>query len=267
MSELSIQELEKVAEAYENLLAPTLFAEWPHRLVDAADIGYGQDVVDVACGTGILARVLAERVGPNGSVSGVDLNPGMLAVAQRISPGITWREADVEALPYEDERFDAVLCQFGLMLFPAPEAALREMTRVLRSGGCLAVAVFGSLEDLPTYAAIADVYERLVDKSVGDALRMPFSMGDPDKLASLFASAGISSAKITTHKGRARFSSVVNMILADVKGWFPFAGIELDQDTIEAVSKEAEIALKPFRNASGAVEFPVQAHIITGSKP
>lgn len=266
MSKLSIQELEKVAEAYESLLAPALFAEWPHRLADAADIGDGQNVVDVACGTGILARVLAERVGPDGSVSGVDLNPGMLAVARRISPGISWREADVEALPYEDESFDAALCQFGLMLFPAPEAALHEMKRVLRPGGRLAVAVFGALEELPAYAAIADVYERLVDKSVGDALRRPFSMGDTDKLASLFTSAGISSAKISTHKGRARFSSVENMVLADVKGWFPFAGIALDQDIIEAVSKEAGIAVKPFSSSSGAVEFPVQAHIVTGSK-
>ena len=266
MSELSIQELEKVAEAYENLLAPALFAQWPDRLADAADIGDGQAVLDVACGTGILTRVLAERVGSDGSVSGVDLNSGMLAVARRISPGITWHEADVEALPYEDGSFDAVLCQFGLMLFPAPEAALREMKRVLRSGGCLAVAVFGSLKDLPAYDAIADVYERLVDKSVGDALRMPFSMGDTDRLASLFAIAGIRSTNITTHMGRARFASVENMILADVKGWFPFAGIELDQDTIDAVSKEAEIALKPFRSFSGAVECPVQAHIATGSK-
>ncbi|WP_168709026.1 class I SAM-dependent methyltransferase [Onishia niordana] len=266
MSELNIQELEKVAEAYENLLAPALFAQWPHRLADAADVDDGQDVLDVACGTGILARTLAERVGPDGSVSGVDLNPGMLAVARRISPGIIWSEADVETLPYEDESFDAVLCQFGLMLFRAPEVVLQEMKRVLRSGGCLTVAVFGSLEDVPAYAAIADVYERLLDKSVGDALRMPFSMGDTDRLASLFDSAGISSTKVSTHKGRARFSSVENMILADVKGWFPFAGIELDQDTIEAVIKEAEIALKPFRSASGAVGFPVQAHIVTGSK-
>ena len=266
MSELSIQELEEVAEAYESLLAPALFAEWSHRLADAADIRDRQNVVDVACGTGILTRVLAERVGPDGSVSGVDLNPGMLAVARRISPGITWHKADVEALPFEDESFDAVLCQFGLMLFPAPEAALQEMKRVLRPGGCLAVAVFGSLENVPAYAAIADVYERLVGKSVGDALRMPFSMGDTDRLKSLFASAGISSANISTRKVFARFSDVESMVLADVKGWFPFAGIELDQDTIEAVSNEAEIALKPFRSASGAVEFPVQAYIVTGSK-
>ncbi|MGF1528534.1 MAG: methyltransferase domain-containing protein [Candidatus Competibacterales bacterium] len=266
MSELSIQELKKVAEAYESLLAPALIAEWPHRLADAAGIGDGQDVLDVACGTGMLTRVLAKRVGPAGTVSGVDINPGMLAVAERISPGITWHEANAEALPYEDESFDAVLCQFGLMLFPAPVAALQEMRRVLRPGGCLAVAVFGSLEDIPACAAIADVYERLIGKSVGDALGMAFSMGDIDGLASLFVSAGIRSAKIVTQKGQAHFPNVEGMILADVKGWFPFAGIELDQATVDAVSNEAETALKPFTRSNGTVEFSVQAHIVTGSK-
>ena len=266
MSELSIQELENVAQAYENLLAPALFAEWPHRLADAADIREGQNVLDVACGTGMLARVLAELVRQEGSVSGVDLNPGMLAIARRIAPGIDWREAEAEALPYDDESFDAVLCQFGLMLFLAPEVALQEMKRVLRSGGCLAVAVFGSLEDLPAYAALAEAYGRLVGKSVGDALRMPFSTGNPDRLKSLFDNAGICSAKITTHMGQARFSNVEHMVLADVKGWFPFAGIELDQDSIKAVSKEAEIALKPFKSSSCSIEFPVPAHIVTCTK-
>lgn len=266
MNELNIQELEKVAEAYEKFLAPALFAQWAHQIADAADIQEGQYILDVACGTGILTRVIAERIGSGGSVSGVDANPGMLAVANRMAPGIEWREGDAEALPYEDDSFDAVLCQFGLMLFSAPKTALQEMKRVLRPGGHLVAAVFGSLDDLPAYAAIADVYERLVDKSVGDALRMPFSMGDIDALESAFASAGISSTKIKTEEGTARFSSVRDMVLSDVKGWFPFAGIHLDDDTIEVVTREAEIVLKEFQTSGGAVEFQVPVHIVTAMK-
>lgn len=266
MNELTLQELEKVAAAYEKLLAPVLFAEWAHRLADAAEIRQGQHVLDVACGTGILTRAIAERVGTDGSVSGVDVNPGMLAVANRIAPEIEWHEGDAEALPYEDDSFDAVLCQFGLMLFSSPETALQEMKRVLKTGGHLAVSVFGSLQDLPAYAAIADVYERVADKSVGDALRMPFSMGDTDALESVFASADIRSPKIKTDEGAARFSSVKNMVLSDVKGWFPFAGIHLDEDTIELVTKEAETALKAFQTSSGAVEFPVPVHIVMATK-
>lgn len=266
MSELSIQELEKVAEAYERLLAPTLFEQWTHRLADAVNIRPGQKVLDVACGTGILARTVAARVGPTGSVSGVDINPGMLAVARRIAPAIDWREGEAEALSYEDASFDAAVSQFGLMLFSAPEDALREMMRVLKPGGHLAVAVFDSLEKLPAYAAMADVYEHRVDTAVGNALRLPFSMGDTNALASVFAGAGISSAVILTEEGKARFSSVRHMVLCDVKGWFPFAQIHLDEQTIEAVVHEAETVLEPFQTTDGAVEFRLPVHIITATK-
>ena len=266
MRELNIKELDEVAAAYEQMLVPALFKEWAHRLVDAAEVQQNQHVLDVACGTGILARTVAERVGPDGSVSGVDINPAMLSVARRISPETDWREAPAESLPYDDEFFDAVVSQFGLMLFSSPETALREMMRVLKSGGHLAVAVFGSLAKLPAYAAIADVYERVVDKAVGDALRAPFSMGNTDQLASHFEAAGISSAKITSHNGMAVFPGVRDMVLSDVKGWFPFAQIHLDEPTLEAVIQEAEKVLEPFRTADGAVEFRVPVHIITAIK-
>lgn len=266
MNKPDIQELEKVAESYETLLAPALITEWAHRLADAVNIQKNQRVLDVACGTGILARAIAERVGAGGSVSGVDANPGMLAVANRLAPEIEWREGNAEALPYNDDSFDAVVCQFGLMLFSAPETALQEMSRVLSPGGYLGAAVFGPLDDLPAYAALADVYERLVDKSVADALRMPFSMGHTDALAEVFTGAGITAATINTETGTAHFASVKHMILSDVKGWFPFAGIHLDKDTIEAVTTEAEIALKAFQTPSGAVEFHVPVHMVTAIK-
>jgi ubiquinone/menaquinone biosynthesis C-methylase UbiE len=266
MSEINIPELEQTAEAYEQLLVPIVFKEWARRLVDMAQLRAGQHVLDVACGTGILARTAAERVIPGGSVSGVDINPAMLAVARRIAPEIEWWEGSAGALPYEDEMFDAVVSQFGLMLFAAPETALREMLRVLKTNGRLAVAVFDALDNQPAYATLADVFERLVDKSVGDALRIPFSM-DRDAVASCFAAAGINTATITTHAGMERFPSVRDMVLSDVRGWFPFAQIHLDEETIEAVVQEAGRALAPFRTADGAVAFRVPVHIITATKP
>jgi ubiquinone/menaquinone biosynthesis C-methylase UbiE len=98
-------------------------------------------VLDVACGTGVVAREAARRVGPAGAVAGLDRNEGMLAVARRMAPGIAWRHGLAEALPFPDGAFDAVICQFGLMFFEDRGKALGEMWRALRPGGRLAVAV------------------------------------------------------------------------------------------------------------------------------
>nr|HMQ56640.1 methyltransferase domain-containing protein [Anaerolineae bacterium] len=122
------------AEVYEAFFVPALFQPWTSRVADAAKIQAGQRVLDVACGTGILARTIAERVGPTGSVVGLDINKGMLAVAQQQAPGIEWRHGLAEALPFDDDSFDAVVSQFALMFFENKDAALSEMVRVLRPG-------------------------------------------------------------------------------------------------------------------------------------
>ena len=266
MSEPTLQDLARVAEDYEAMLAPALFGQWGERMADVAAVGPGQHVLDVACGTGLLARAMASRVAPGGSVTGLDLNPGMLAVARRLAPAIDWREGPAEALPFDDNRFDAVVSQFGLMLFADPASAMREMQRVLKPGGHLAVAVFDALDRMPAYAAMADVYERVVGPGVGAALRFPFSMGDPDALAALSARAGIGNAVVTTRGGAAHFADARHMVLADVKGWFPFAGIHLDERAIDGVTSAAEKALSPFLTADGAVEFAVPVQIVTATK-
>ena len=116
---------------------PTLFAQWAPMVCDAAEITAGQQVLDVACGTGIVARAAADRAGP-GNVIGVDLNDAMLTVARRVRPDITWRQGDASALPFPDGTFDAVVCQMALMFFPDRARALREdgPSRSSRRHGC-----------------------------------------------------------------------------------------------------------------------------------
>jgi ubiquinone/menaquinone biosynthesis C-methylase UbiE len=266
MSELSLQALESIASAYEERLVPALFQLWTQRMTEAARIGTGQRVLDVACGTGVLARAAAARVGPIGSVVGLDINPGMLAVAARIAPGIEWKAGAVESLPFDNQSFDVIVSQFGLMFFSDREAALREMFRVLSPGGHLAAAVFDSLDHNRAYAAMVSVYERRVGKGTADALRFPFILGDRATLLSLFTAAGIDSAAATSEETTAHFASIRDIVLADVEGWFPLAGIALDNETLAAVIGEAGVALQPFVNSGGAVEFPVRAHIVTASK-
>ena len=262
MSELRLQELENTAAAYHQLLVPAVLQEWTPLVADAADICPGQRVLDVACGTGVLTCAAMVRAGAGGAVVGLDINPGMLSVAARIAPEIEWRQGEAESLPFKERSFDAVVSQFGLMFFANREAALREMARVIVPGGRLAVAVFDSLVRIPAYEAMAAVFERIVGKEVAGALRLPFALGDKEQLAALFFAAGIPSAVITSHKSKGRFATVKDMVLADVRGWFPFAGITLDDSEIEAVTQEAERALEPFLTPGGAVEFPVSAHIV-----
>src|SRR5215471_13936219 len=126
--------------AYQNLFVKALFAEWAPKMIEAARVRQGQRVLDLACGTGVLAREAALRVGAKGSVVGLDANSGMLAVAATIAPTVEWQHGIAESLPFADESFDAVVCQFGLMFFSDKVRALREMFRVLNHRGRLALA-------------------------------------------------------------------------------------------------------------------------------
>jgi SAM-dependent methyltransferase len=171
------------ATAYEEFFVPALFQERAPRVVAAAQLQPGQRVLDVACGTGVLAREAAACVGAAGAVVGLDPNPGMLTVARWLAPGVEWWEGTAEALPYPDRFFDAVVSQFGLMFFTDRRQALREMLRALVPGGHLAVAVWDSLANTPAYAAEVAVIERLAGQRAADALRAPFVLGDQQELA------------------------------------------------------------------------------------
>jgi ubiquinone/menaquinone biosynthesis C-methylase UbiE len=261
------QEEVSAASAYEELHVPALFEQWAARVVDAARIRAGDRVLDVACGTGILAREAASRVGPQGYVAGLDPNPGMLSVAERLAPAIQWREGSAEALPYEDESIDAVISQFGLMFFTDRIEALREMVRVLAPNGRIAVAVWESLENSQAYPIAVALLEQIAGSRAADALRAPFALGDRTVLTKLFQDAGMDSVQIATHRGTARFPSVRTMVEADLRGWLPVMGVVLPEKQIQRILEEAERALSRYVTAEGTVEFDSPAHIVSATRP
>jgi ubiquinone/menaquinone biosynthesis C-methylase UbiE len=264
-STLKGQVTRNAAEVYDEFFVPALFAEWAPQVAGAAGLVPGERVLDVACGTGVLAREAAGRVDPGGSVTGLDCNDSMLAVARRRAPDIEWQRGRAEALPFANGAFDAVVSQFGLMFFDDRVAALKEMWRVLRQGGRLAVAVWDMLDHTPGYAAMTRLLQRLFGNHAADALRAPYILGDVDLLLSLFTEAGVWDTDIRTLDSTARFPSIEDWVHTDVKGWT--LAEMIDDRQYQMLLGEAEKELTPYLQRDGSVAFRAPAHIVTAIKP
>jgi len=266
MSSPALEAQVAAAKAYESLFVPALFGQWTSRVVDAANLVEGQSVLDVACGTGVLARKAQLRTGPTGYVAGLDPSPGMLAVAKELSPSVDWRQGVAESMPFSDASFDAVVSQFGFMFMDRDKAS-HEMFRVLRPNGRLVVAVWDSEENIPAYAAEIDLLERIAGTRAADALRAPFVLGDGDLLAEIFQNAGASSVTISTPKGIAQFPSIQAMVEADLRGWLPVMGVDLTEKEISRILEEAEDVLDAYVTDDGRVTFDAPAHLVSARKP
>ena len=251
------------AWAYEGLHVDALFRQWVGPVLDAVGVTAGSRVLDVACGTGVVAREALARVGSSGSVVGLDIAPGMLAVAETIEPAATWVVGEAGRLPFDDAEFDAVVCQFGLMFFPDRVRAISEMLRCAKPGSRVAVAVWDSLEHSEAYPISVDLLDRRAGPAAADALRAPFVLGDTDELQRLFEAAGASRLSIDTRHGTARFPSVRSMVEADLRGWLPVMGVDLDDELIDSVLAEAEAALSEYVLDDGRMVFDAPAHIVT----
>jgi ubiquinone/menaquinone biosynthesis C-methylase UbiE len=193
------------AEVYESWFVPAIFGAWARPVADAAAIRTGNRVLDVGCGTGVLAREALGRVGPEGDVVGLDLNEGMLAVAARTEPKIDWRLGDAAALPFGNARFDVVVSQFALMYFPDRMASLREMWRTLAPGGRLAIAAWARIDHARGYQILVDIAARQCGREAADVLAAPFVLGDQNELAELFLSSGISGPRSLSMRVRSGF--------------------------------------------------------------
>jgi SAM-dependent methyltransferase len=253
------------AEIYEEQFVPALFQQWGSVLAEAARLAEGEHVLDVACGTGVAAIAALQRVGPRGRVVGLDRNPDMLAVAHRKSDAVEWREGRAESLPFAEGSFDGVVSQFGLMFFDDRAAALREMMRVLRPGGRLAVAVCDALERSPGYFALAALLERLFGQAIADAFRAPFALGDERMLLALCREAGLPGAAVQRHAGSVRFASIDAMLATERACVMTLGGL-LDDTQFERLLTDAREALRPFAGADGKVRFDMPALVITARK-
>ena len=179
------------AESYERWVVPFVLGPWAPALLDIVELRVGERVLDVATGTGVVARLAARRVAPAGLVTGLDLNAGMLEVARRmpLPPGLTidWRQGSALDLPFADGAFDVVLCQQGLQFFPDKPKALGEMRRVVTSAGRIAVSVWTGSS--PYSSALREALERYVGTEAAVSGAVARSLGDADELCGLLNSA------------------------------------------------------------------------------
>lgn len=255
----------EAADLYERRLVPAMFARWAPRLIEAADVRVGESVLDVACGTGVVARLAAERVGVAGRVVGLDLNAAMLAVARSLPPvagaPIEWREASALAMPLPDGAFDVVLCQQGLQQFPDRPAALGEMRRLLRSPGRLAASVWGRIERSPGMAALVEALERHVGVAAASNRRAPFALGDADELGSLVHGAGFRDVTVHPLVDHARFPSPEQLVEYQLAAT-PLATLGgMTEQARAAVIREVSDALRAYVEDDG-LAFPMEAHVV-----
>jgi len=253
------------AEQYEASFVPAIFAEWAPLLADIAGVEPGHSVLDVACGTGIVARTVADRLAGRGRVVGVDRNDGMLAVARRVRPDLEWRQGDVAALPFDDRSFDAVLCQMALMFFPDRTAALRAMGRVGRPGGVVALAVPASLEEQPAYGPFVEMAARVAGPEAVSLLSTYWSCGDLRELQNTVTGAGLDVTEVRTHAGTARFASPDALAVTEVEA-SPLAA-RLGPEQYAAIRAGAGEVLAPFTGPDGTLAAPLHGHLVAARVP
>jgi SAM-dependent methyltransferase len=246
------------ATVYDQWFVPALFEQWPDQLLDEADVRRGDTVLDVGCGTGVLARHAVARVGPAGTVIGVDPNEAMLDVARSRSPEVDWRPGVAESLPVPDDHVDHTFSQFAAMFFDDLRAAVGEFRRVTRPGGRIAVATWADIDRSPGYAALARLLRDHVGPHAEDALLAPFSLGSPGELRDAIGEFG-GSIDIRTRVGTAQFCSIDVWLHTEIRGWTLADAV--DDETYRHLLAAARGVLAPFVDAGGTVSFDAPALI------
>ncbi|MEX0684217.1 MAG: methyltransferase domain-containing protein [Dehalococcoidia bacterium] len=275
MSEQTPREWQLVgnlAENYERYLVPAIFRPWAIGLVDLAAPQQGERLLDIACGTGVVARIASERLGPAAKVTGLDLNPGMLAVAGSVTPAgasIEWQQGNAEGMPLPDEGFDVVLCQQGLQFFPNKATALREMNRVLAPGGRLALSAWRDIKHIPGYLALAETLTQYVSPESGGFLQMLGSLDDPAELRNLIEEAGFTDVTIRVESGELRFSSpeafVWEIVQCTPLVWMTPV-TQADESTRTNLVNDVASRLQEYVHDDRSLAFPIEATVVTAKK-
>jgi SAM-dependent methyltransferase len=257
---------DSAAELYQRYLVPAITTKWAEDLVDRARPGANEVVLDVACGTGVVARLAAKA---GGKVTGVDVNAGMLAVAQRVPSGgerINWIEGSALDLPFPAESFDVVFCQLGLQFFPDQGRALREMYRVLRSPGRAAVSVYSAIERTPGANAFVLALDDILGADASRIKRGEHSFAEAGQLETALKDAGFVAVDVQAVAQPIAFPSVLDYVRFQLLAT-PMTDLLRDrseperQEIISLVASKTRAFSTPAMIEDGMFTFPQEAYV------
>jgi ubiquinone/menaquinone biosynthesis C-methylase UbiE len=253
---------QKIVETYERILVPSIFAPWAHEILERArPIGASDRVLDLGCGTGIVARLLRDRLGAGTRLTGVDASAEMIAHARTLAPEIDWREANAMKLPFADASFELVVSQQMLQFVPEPAAALGEIRRVLVPGGRLVAATWRPRRELPLF----DLLGQIAERHLGVANEKRFLLGEEATLRRLLEDAGFADVSIEVITRMDRFQEFPYRLSA-LAANFDLSGLSPSEREARLSALEAE-----SRNAAeqfvvdGVIAAPARANLIVAT--
>ena len=249
-------------EMYERSLVQPLFRPFAETALDRVNLTPGDRVLDIACGTGIVARLATQRVG-GGTVVGVDLSPQMLAVASAVAPEIAWREGSAQSLPVAGERFDVVVCHQGLQFFADRAAAVREIKRVLAPGGRVAVATWCSVENSPVLGEL----QRVAERHLGPIADQRYNFGSAADLEALLAAGGFSGVRVETVTHTVRFAGAKTFVRMNTMAFVGMSAAKGLDDTaraavVDAIAADSMDAVSAHMRGDELI-FELSTHLAT----
>ncbi len=257
-------------DAFERYMGPAFVETWTREIVKRANLVNEERLLDVACGTGMVARGSAGTLGPSGDITGIDLNAAMLKKARKIGEetglSIAWEESDVTSMPFTDHRFDVAICQQSLQYFPEKDRALSEVYRVLAPGGRFLLSVWRSMSYFPFYVAFHEALERYVGAAPASMLASAFTMGDAEELRGLVEDAGFTDVRVSIVIKQMKSPSVGELVRRGALA-SPFAGEIMAMDPLErdGMIRAMEASLLDYVDDDG-LAAPMESYIVTASK-
>lgn len=266
MKQDSVQFTAGIAEIYEKYLAPVFFISTSKDLVTHIP-GSPVKILELAAGTGQVTRLLAEKF-PNAEIFATDINPGMLDVAKRIVPfgNITWDIVNAEEIPYADDEFDALICQFGIMFFPDKQKALGEAHRVLKPGGTITFNTWDKLENNNICKIADDVVKSVFTEDPPQFYHIPFSMYNTGEIRGMMNKAGFKNVKIENRKVQGYSDSIENAVIAFTEGNPIYNQIKERDESMLPKFKAALTEAFKSEFGDGSFKIPLSKFVVTAVK-